>query len=25
LFSLIMIVIIAILLAVENHFGKDVE
>lgn len=25
LFSIIMIVIIAILLAVENHFGKDVE
>ncbi|MBQ3139215.1 MAG: sugar ABC transporter permease [Ruminococcus sp.] len=25
LFSLIMIVIIAILLAIENHFGKDVE
>ena len=25
LFSLVMIVIIAILLAVENHFGKDVE
>lgn len=25
LFSLVMIVVIAILLAIENHFGKDVE